>query len=239
MSEIAYFARISQELLEIHDEQAAVEEICRRALEVVEPVACASVTVRRRRGRLQTLASTHPRAARADALQHELGQGPCLETALTGMPFLVSSTAEDGRWPRWGRSVAEQGIGSMLSVELAATALDEGQDPLGALNLYADRALAFTERDVERALVFGVHAANALAVARLVTTLGEAIEARHHVGLAQGVLVHRHGIDPDTAFERLRDFSSQRNLKLREVASHVVAEGELPEEPETTGMSEV
>ncbi|WP_110205371.1 GAF and ANTAR domain-containing protein [Nocardioides daejeonensis] len=228
-SESAYFARLSQELMTHHDEQKTLELICRRVLDVVGGARWASLTVRRRRGRLTTLASTDPLAAQADALQHELGEGPCLDSAINDRAHLVKSTANDARWPSWGPRAAELGIASMLSLQLSSDALDTAQDPLGAINVFAATEDAFDDVMVDRALVYAVHAANALSSARLVTTLSEAVSARHQVGIAQGLLMAAHDIDADRAFTRLQEYSSHRNLKLREVAREVVETGDLPE----------
>lgn len=212
------------------DEVGVADLVARWAVEALGPVEWASLTVRRRRSRLESLASAGEGAvaAEADRLQHEFGDGPCLESARDDEPFLIKNTAQETRWPRWCAAVDEIGVGAVLSLQLSATTLHPDQDPLGALNLYAGERDPFDDRAVESALVLSVHAANAMAAARQLTTLEEAVDARHHVGMAQGVLMARRGVDPDRAFDLLREHANHHNRKLRDVAAYVVEKGDLP-----------
>ncbi len=68
------------------------------------------------------------------------GSGPCLRARDTVSPQYVSDTTTDPRWLEWGRTVAEAGIRSVLSVALVI----EGQD-IGALQVYATEPEVFTE----------------------------------------------------------------------------------------------
>ncbi len=49
--------------------------------------------------------------------------------------------------------------------------------------------------------------------------LETAVESHRLIGQAVGILVERHKILPGQAFDRLKQASQNRNLKLREVAS--------------------
>jgi AmiR/NasT family two-component response regulator len=49
------------------------------------------------------------------------------------------------------------------------------------------------------------------------------------IGVAQGILMQNYGISMEQSFELLRRYSSYKNIKLREVAEHVVQAGDLPE----------
>lgn len=224
----AFFAALSQVLVADHDVEATLQRICQQAPTVVPNAGFCGITVRRRRGRLDTLAQTDELALRCDELQYELNEGPCVSSALEDEPFLVSSTAHDPRWPRWGPRVAELGVHSLVCAQLASTTIDLDRDPLGAVNIYGRTPDAFDAADTERLRVYGVHAGNALAVAHLVSTLQGAVDSRHEIGLAQGVLMSRYGLGRDQAFESLRRYSSHANVKLREVAGQVVDEGGLP-----------
>jgi AmiR/NasT family two-component response regulator len=51
-----------------------------------------------------------------------------------------------------------------------------------------------------------------------------ALESRHLIGLGQGLLMHRYGLDVEASFQVLRRLSSHRNVKLRDVAAKVVDE---------------
>lgn len=131
---------------------------------------------------------------------------------------------DDSRWPSWGPRAADEGLGSLLSIRLAG----DGSST-GALNLYATAHGRFSEAETrDLALLFAVHAANALTSARLVEGLRTALDSRHTIGVAQGVLMCRYGVDLEHAFEVLTRYSNHLNLKVREVAEHVVEHQELP-----------
>jgi AmiR/NasT family two-component response regulator len=60
--------------------------------------------------------------------------------------------------------------------------------------------------------------------------LWQAIDARKLIGQAQGILMERYDLDDERAFEVLRRYSQNSNLKLRDVAQMVVDTRELPEQ---------
>jgi len=62
------------------------------------------------------------------------------------------------------------------------------------------------------------------------TNLSAALESHRHIGQAVGILVERYRLRPAQAFDRLRQASQHRNLKLRELASRVVETGADPED---------
>ena len=59
--------------------------------------------------------------------------------------------------------------------------------------------------------------------------LETAVESHRLIGQAVGILVERHKILPGEAFDRLKQASQHRNLKLREVAFRVIETGVEPE----------
>jgi len=217
------FAHLSRDLMADLEEQPTLQTVAERAVAVVGACEFASVSLRRRRGRIETTASTSELASACDALQYELEEGPCLEAVWDGDSYLAEDIAHDARWPRWGPRVAKLGVGSVLSVQLSTET-----ETIGALNLYAEKARAFTSDDVDLALIFTVHATNALNSARLVSGLQTAVHSRHLIGVAQGILMSTYGLTMDQSFELLRRYSSQTNTKIRDVAQHVVDSGSLP-----------
>jgi AmiR/NasT family two-component response regulator len=60
--------------------------------------------------------------------------------------------------------------------------------------------------------------------------LEAAINSHRLVGQAVGILVERHRILPSQAFDRLKQASQNRNLKLHDVASRVIETGAEPED---------
>jgi transcriptional regulator with GAF, ATPase, and Fis domain len=215
-------ARISRELLGLPDEEVALRSIVTKAVEAVD--ACEFAVVSERSGsRLTTRASTSGIAEACDVLQHRRNEGPCIDVMWNTEVSLVGESAKDSRWPVLGRRMAELGMSSVLAVRLAA-----GSQMPGSLSLYSSRPDAFDSMAISLAFSFATHAAVALFAARQATGFTHAVETRHTIGVAQGVLMTRYGIDKDRAFQLLRRHSNATNTKLRDVARLVAEEGELP-----------
>lgn len=176
-----------------------------------------------RGGRVETAAVTHDLVAEADRLQRELGEGPCLEAMEVHSTFIIQDTERERRWSRWCAAVRTLGIRSVLSVRLRTP-----QGTIGALNNYHLTERHFDRDDAAVAVIFAGHAAIALDSAKTESGLRDAMDGRHVIGLAQGILMERFDLGVDQAFAVLRRYSQDRNTKLRAVAQHVVDSRALP-----------
>ncbi|HEU0285574.1 MAG TPA: GAF and ANTAR domain-containing protein [Nocardioidaceae bacterium] len=157
-------------------------------------------------------------------MQHELEEGPCYDLKWPpGQTLTRSDLADDDRWPTWARKVAALGITSLLSTEMATV---DGRR-IGCINAYWNQRRSFTQDDVVFIATFARHAARALAIAWTEAELNTALDARKLIGQAQGILMERLGLAPDRAFEVLRRYSQVHNVKLRDVAAHLIASLEL------------
>lgn len=222
---LAVFAALAAELQQEPDEEITSRAIVTRMRDLVPEARQVSLTVRTPRGH-RTLASSDPLAEEADALQYALGEGPGLQVAGSGGWLRSGDVATDSRYPAWGPRASALGVGSLLAV-----AVTDRDEPLGALTLYSPQAGAFADRDaVDLALVYTVHAANALSAARRAGMLQAAVSSRHVIGMAQGIAMERYGIDQHQSFELLRRLSSTTNVKLRDVATQIVETRAIPHE---------
>lgn len=220
------FAALAAQLQAELDEKVTARTIVHNALTLLSDADEVSLTLRAGGGRHLTLASTGNIATRADALQYELGEGPCLEVAECVSWFRSGDVVSDARWPTWGPRAGELGLRAVLAVRLAA----QDGSAEGALNFYRAEAGGFDDHEaVDLAQVYAVHAANALSSAHHVSGLQTALTSRHTIGLAQGILMERYRLDQQRSFELLRRTSSVHNIKLREVAAAVVETGALPD----------
>jgi GAF domain-containing protein len=186
-----------------------------------------------------TVASTGQLAVDLDETQYERGHGPCLHAARTGELTEIADTRTDDRWVDYSRRAAEAGNLSSLSVPLP---IDEDEQVSGALNLYARKANAFDEGSRSVARAFGPYAAvatgnmHAYQSARgMADNLQAALESRAVIDQAKGILMERHRLTPDQAFQMLAQVSMNANRKVREVADHLVHTGELPVPPGGNG----
>jgi transcriptional regulator with GAF, ATPase, and Fis domain len=222
----AVFARLSAQLLATRDESVTVHTLVETSLTLAPEIDHASLTVAEHR-QARTLASTSAVASRCDALQYELRQGPCIEALADSEWYRSGDIANDPRWPRWGPRAAEEGVNSLLAVRLAV-----GDHAMGALNLYSSRADGFADRDtLDLIFLYALHASGALAAAKEISGLQTAMQNRHTIGVAQGILMQRYGISVERAFDILRRYSSTQNVKLRDIAAFVVEHHCLPELP--------
>jgi GAF domain-containing protein len=220
----SYFADVSRELMEGADERPTLDTVVQRAVDVVPGCDSCSLTLRRRRNRTETVAASSELAARADQLQYDLEEGPCLEAAVASEPQVSHKLISSTHWPTWGPRVAEMGVHSVVSIQLSTT-----DKVLGALNFYGGQPDCFTPDDIDLAAIYATHATNALAAARLATGLRTALHSRHMIGVAQGILMQTYDLTMEQAFELLRRYSSHTNTKLGDVAEYVVGHRRLPD----------
>ncbi len=177
-----------------------------------------------------TPVQTDPIVGTIDALQHQHGEGPCLDAIAQRVMVYGDDLNVDTRWPRFGPQAAEKGLRSALALPLTAG------PALGAVNLYAAYPSAFGVVDRAKGVILASLASAALAAAHLfedeerrIDNLHSALSSREVIGQAQGILMERERIAADQAFDVLRRASQFLNIKLREVAQTLVDTGERPD----------
>ncbi|VTU41508.1 ANTAR domain protein (plasmid) [Variovorax sp. PBS-H4] len=174
---------------------------------------------------LSTVGATDDLVNRLDALQYDLRQGPCVQASYQDGALTSHDVSGDERWPIWGPAAARAGVGAVLSVHLYTE-----RDSMGALNLYVTGSRTFGHDDLETAKFIASTVSVTLAGHRQSEHLWAAIDARHRVGAAQGILVGKYDISMDQAFEVLRRLSSHHELKLSAIATRIVAHRGIPPE---------
>ncbi len=157
-----------------------------------------------------------------DMLQKRTGDGPCIEASRSQLPVVVEDLSREQRWPEFASLGVSLGVRSMLCVPLWA---DEKR--LGSLSLYSTRPDAFDERSRRLAELLAVHAAVVLSDAQRIENLGLALKNRDLIGQAKGILMERHRITADAAFEMLSSASQRANRKVASVAEEVASTGVL------------
>jgi GAF domain-containing protein len=212
--------------LRLHEE-SGVEQTVERVLEfALAAVGCTYAGVMMVHGgkAVETAAATDPVVEKADQLQMETGEGPCLSVIFEHDSFRIADTATDEHWPVWSHRVAELGLRSVLSIRLTT-----GAATIGALNLFDSEPNRFDADDDAVAHILARHASIALSTARQESNLWQAIDARKLIGQAQGMLMERFDLDADQAFAVLRRYSQDNNVKLRDVAQRLIDTRRLPE----------
>ena len=157
------------------------------------------------------------------ALQNELGEGPCRQTAATNEVIRAADVPNDPRWPRFSPLAAGLGIGSMLCTPLVL-----GRRSYGSLSMASGTRNAFDVESEALASIFATHATIALADAERLDTLHTALDTRDLIGQAKGMLMARFGLTADAAFAVLVRESKNANIKLGVVCENLCAKGSLP-----------
>lgn len=222
------FAHFHGMVLREDEAAAAVQQLALAVRQAISTAIGAGVSLMSDDGSRTSNASTDQSVEVADALQYELGQGPCLSAWATGETQRVDDTFTDQRWLAWQSAAAQSGIRSVLSTPLR----HRGQ-PLGALKVYAPSPHAFDQED-ERLLELLADAAATLlgsaqasgAPLRLSNALKKALESRETIGLAAGVLIATHHLEPEAARAELLRRASSEQRRLVDVAAEILAGGE-------------
>jgi GAF domain-containing protein len=183
----------------------------------------AAVTVVDEHG-TRSRAASDPLAERADALQYELDEGPCLTAWRTREPVRIDDTASDVRWPRWTDAVQELGVRSMLSAPLLI-----GAESIGAMKVYCPRPMNYGPHEERVMRLLAGQAAILLAnsqslreARRLSRRLTEALTSRDAVAQATGVLLAQGASSREAAFAALAGAARQSDRSVEEVARAVL-----------------
>ncbi len=216
------FARLAVELHDVGGVEETVEAVVQFALRALQ-CSYAGVLIATGR-RPEVLASTHPRVAELYRLQIEAGGGPVIAAIRQESVVVVADVAAELPWPAaWAERVRAEGIRSIVHLPL----LVNGR-AAAVLSLYSDVPDAFDADDLAVAHILARHASIAIANARQEETLAQAVDARKLVGQAMGILMERHDLDSNQAFEVLKRYSQQTNRKLRDVAQELINTRRLP-----------
>lgn len=216
--------RLARDLLAQPTPDEVLDRTVQLAAEGIAGAASVSVSLLDKRRKVSTVAASGDVARSGDALQYRLGEGPCLDALWTAELVHSRDLAGEARWPSWGpAATADLAVRSMLSVRLATD-----ERTLGSLNLYGLREDAFDDTARTLAGSFAAHAAVAYARAADRQHLETALSSRNLIGQAQGILMERHKITAEKAFEVLVTASQEGNTRLVEVARRVVDTGVSP-----------
>jgi GAF domain-containing protein len=204
------------------DVEAFLADVAGRLDRAVAPSCGAAVTLRGPRPR--TGGASNELAARVDAVQYDVGTGPCLTTLASGQELHVPDLAADTRWAEYGRRAAELGVRACFS---APVVVDD--TTIAVLKVYADHVRPFGPADLATVRLHAREVAGGLLLAgnllrESATTadLRAAMATRRVIDLALGVLMAQAGVGPDEAFALLTRASQDRNIKLNVLAARLV-----------------
>lgn len=127
---IAAAARSINQTSNLDGTLTAIAETARRSVPGFDHVGISTID---RGGKVHTRAAAGELVWELDALQHELGEGPCVESLRDADAVLAPRIRDDHRWPNYVPKAVEAGPKSQLAVKLY---LDNAGTVAG-LNLYS------------------------------------------------------------------------------------------------------
>jgi len=217
------FASIAAQLREGRSVEETYRVIVEAAPRLVEGCDRAAIGILDGGG-FKTAAASDDVMRYIDRLQDELAEGPCLEASAELALHVDNDITEHCQWPQLAaRVIAETPVRAMLAVPLV---LDGRRT--GALNLFADRAGAFTDESTESGTILAAFAT--VAISRAVETeradqLQEGLASNREIGAAIGILMASRNLTQEQAFAVLSQASQRLNRKLRDIAAGIVRGG--------------
>jgi hypothetical protein len=220
------FVALADTLVADYDVIALLDQLVGHCAALLEADA-AGLLLGDARGELRVVAATSEDAQLMELLQLQADEGPCLECYRRAAPVSVPDLADAAsRWPAFSAAVAQ--VGAFRSVH--ALPLRLRGEAIGALNLFrgapgplpdADLALGQALADVA---TIGILQERAIRRGEVLTEqLQGALNSRVAVEQAKGVVAQLFDLGMDDAFDVLRRYARQGNLRLADVARAVVA----------------
>ncbi len=209
---------------DVGSDRALAEQICQACVLGLD-VDGAAISLLTASTSRETLCVTDATAELLEDLQFSLGEGACMEAALTGRPVLVPDlhhSTETNRWPIFAAAVMEQSeVGALFAVPL-----QWGTINLGVLDLYRNAPGSLRNAQLRDAINSANMAALMLLGVRTDPGDGEwldhSLHGRAEIHQATGMVLVQLGISATDALARMRAYAFVEQRLLGEVARDVV-----------------
>lgn len=163
------------------------------------------------------IGATDEPARRIEELQFTVGEGPCIQGALTGRPVLVEDLALSvSVWPVFSVGALKAGVAAVFAFPLRV-----GETVLGVLDLYRRTPGPLSPPELAEASAFTtvatwvlLHLSPGMVDPSLFPDLTERVGARAEIHRAAGVLAVQLGMSPSDALTvlRARAFTDRRTI---------------------------
>ncbi|WP_171027621.1 GAF and ANTAR domain-containing protein [Pseudarthrobacter sp. NamE2] len=220
----ALTSRLTGGLLTAKDASEAVQSLAYVLRDSIPESAGAGASIINSRGRSESAGATDMVVLRADELQYELGQGPCLSAWAEQRSIIIQDTTEETRWPAWTAAIKGLPLRSVLSAPLTTRG-----KPIGALKVYSPVPLAFDDYSVfliERlatpAAVLLGNVRDREAAQQLSEDLADALANRDMISQAQGILIERMNLSSQEALHVMLTASRGESTPLHEIARAIL-----------------
>jgi hypothetical protein len=191
------FAALAEIIYQGSESNQIYAAICVAATLVVTGCDHASLLVRRD-GRYVTVGASDRIAQRVDDLERTAGDGPCVDAIEEETPQIETDLTTPTQWPQLAaRLVAETPVRGAMGFRILVD-----KRKTGALNLFSDKPNVFDTESAGQAVVLA--------------------SSNREIGKAVGMLMMLNGVDEHEAFDVLRRYSQDLNIKLADVARTVI-----------------
>jgi GAF domain-containing protein len=221
----AAFVELVDTLVDDYDVVDLLDRLAGHSVRLLGATAAGLLLDDQRGGGLRVLAASSERSRLLELFQLQTDQGPCLDCVRTGQPVSVPDLNDAAdRWPRFVPMAAQQGFRAVHALPLRLR-----NQTIGALNLFHDQPATLTPDDLQLgqaladAATIGILHERAIRRGEtLIEQLQTALNSRIIIEQAKGFLADRGGLDVDQAFDLLRGYARDHNLRLSDTARRVV-----------------
>jgi hypothetical protein len=169
------------------------------------------------------VAATHPDLAELFDVCQAAGTGPWAEALATGGTVYCADTLDDGRWPGYTSEALNRGVRCSVTLVHRFGPMNVTLTLFGARPRALDPAkvgvaellIAFGGATMGNASIYGE-------TQRTAHHLRESAESRMVVDQAKGILMHALSCTAAEAFDRMRQISQTRHVKVTDVAATII-----------------
>jgi transcriptional regulator with GAF, ATPase, and Fis domain len=176
-------------------------------------------------GDLELIVSTSEASRLVETMQISAAAGPCIESYTSGLPVTLADIAEaPPEWSLFRDRALELGFHSVHAIPLKLR-----ETTIGTLNLLREAEGLLPEHDLIAAQALADVATIGIIQERTLREsdavrrqLQHALNSRVVIEQAKGVVAHQRSIDPERAFDLIRDYARSRRLSISHVARALV-----------------
>lgn len=222
------WASATAELLWLLQRARSVPEILSAALDAVPPTQHAAVSLGRAADPLHLAAATSSTARAAFSAQCDAGVGPWPDAHRVGVVQHLDPRNLALAWPELTTPLAAAGVTEVLCLPLRTPT-----GGVGVLGVIAE-GVDLRSDDVHAATLLASALSFALASQERTVQFDQALAHRDLIGQAKGILMERHRLSDEEAFQLLVAVSQKRHVKLRKLAESVARTGQDPRDVDVT-----